>query len=807
MVAVRDRTEARLAEELLEKRERRFRALIEHGWEAVTLLAADGTVLYASPSTTRVLGYPPGAFVGRKALEAVHPDDLPRISQLFAQLLAQPRLTLHSTFRYRHADGGWRWLEGIGTNLLDEPSVRAIAANFRDITRQREDEQIRSQLAAIVESSEDAIIGADLNGVVVSWNKAAERLYGYTAEEMIGKSLSALAPPGQPDELAGLMERLRHGEGVEHHETIRQRKDGARIEVALSISPIRDAEGRVVGAAKIARDATARRTAERRQRLLAESGAVLAASLDDRAILSAVARLIVPALADYCLIHILEDGGHIVQAAASHTDPAKEALLWELADVHGPGDDADGLVLRVVRTGESELLPHNADALAEAVRPPARVTEILRELGARSAILAPLSARGRTLGVVSLVAAGRGRRFDASDREFAEELAHRIALAVDNARLYREVREADRRKGEWIAMLAHELRNPLAPLLTGLHVLRRSGGDPAAAEKAEEMMERQVRHLARLVDDLLDVSRVARGKIALRRERLDLARLVRTAAADRRPALESAGLTLAVETPETPLWVSGDATRLSQVLGNLLDNAAKFTDRGGRVEVKLNATEGGPGAELRVRDTGVGIDPELLPRLFEPFSQADRSLHRSKGGLGLGLALVRGLTELHGGTVRAASAGPGRGAEFVVRLPLEAEPPVLSKAGAEPRAGGAPRRVLVVEDNRDSADTLRMLLELQGHEVRVAYTGPEGVRLAREWRPTVVLSDIGLPGLDGFGVARALRADAATSGARLIAVTGYGTDEDRRLARESGFDHLLTKPADPAVLQDLLAAG
>ena len=804
VLATRDRTEQRHAHELLEKRERRFHALIEHGWDAVCLLSAAGDVLYASPSTDRIHGYSRQDFVGRKALELVHPDDLPHLMEAFDRLLASPGQTLACSFRYRHADGRWLWLEGVGTNLLDEPSVRAVAANFRDVTRQREDEQIRSQLAAIVESSDDAIIGKTLDGVIVSWNRAAERLYGYTAEEAVGKPLSILIPPGLPDELPGLLERLKRGETIDHFETVRLRKDGTQVEVELSLSPVKDAEGRIVGAAKIARDSTARRKAEKRQRLLAESGAVLTASLDDQAILESVARLVVPALADYCVIHVRGEGDEIRQAAACCLDPRKEQLLHELARVYRPDDHPESRAARVIRTGQADLVPQFAFAAAEAVDPSDRLIAIVHDLDPRSGVIVPLSARGRTLGTIALIASESGRRYDASDREFAEELAHRVALAVDNARLYREVREADRRKGEWIAMLAHELRNPLAPLLTGLHVLRRSGGDRPAIEQAGSMMERQVRHMARLVEDLLDVSRVAQGKIRLRRERLDLARLVRTTAGDRRHALTDVGVALTVETPETPVWLTGDATRLAQVLSNLLDNAAKFTDRGGRVEVKLTADESRRWAELRVRDTGVGIEPELLARLFEPFSQADRSLHRTKGGLGLGLALVKGLTELHGGKVRASSEGPGRGSEFLIRLPLEGEPAALSDQIREPRPSKEQRRILVVEDNRDAADTLRMLLELLGHEVRVAYTGPDGVRMAEEWRPAVVLSDIGLPGLDGFGVARALRGNPATAQARLIAVTGYGSEDDRRLARESGFDHLLTKPADPGVLQQLL---
>jgi CheY-like chemotaxis protein len=319
------------------------------------------------------------------------------------------------------------------------------------------------------------------------------------------------------------------------------------------------------------------------------------------------------------------------------------------------------------------------------------------------------------------------------------------------------------------------------------------------------MMERQVRHLARIVDDLLDVSRIMRGKIQLRPERLDLAREVRTAAEDHRGILQQAGLRLDVDVPELPVWMTGDPIRLAQILSNLLNNAAKFTESGGRVSVRLAVDIAGKTAAITVRDTGVGIEPELLPHLFETFAQADRSLDRSKGGLGLGLALVMGLAELHGGEVHADSAGPGCGAQFTVRLPVESEPAALSAMPAAPTPDGRHLRILVVEDNRDSADSLRMLLELYGYEVTVAYSGPEGLRAAERWRPDVILCDIGLPGLDGYGVASRLRQNPSTAAARLIAVTGYGGEFDRRRTKEAGFDGHMVKPVEPETLQQVLA--
>ncbi len=369
------------------------------------------------------------------------------------------------------------------------------------------------------------------------------------------------------------------------------------------------------------------------------------------------------------------------------------------------------------------------------------------------------------------------------------------------------LREAYRRKDEFLTMLAHELRNPLAPIRTGLQVLKLADGDRRALEQARAMMERQVGHMARIVDDLLDVSRVNNGKLALRPERLDLGRLVRIVAGDHRPAFDQAGLVLQTEAPETPVWVTGDRTRLTQVMDNLLTNAAKFTDRGGKVGVRLAANPEGRQAVLTVWDTGIGLDQDMAPRLFEPFVQADRSLDRSKGGLGLGLALVKGLVELHAGHVEAVSDGPGRGAEFTIVLPLEPEPAALSQAPGEPPPAGCRLRILLIEDNRDAAESLRVLLELYGHGVTVACTGTDGVKAGIECRPDVVVCDIGLPGLDGYGVAAALRRDPSTASIRIIAVTGYGSDEDRRRSQEAGFDQHLTKPVDPMTLLAVIAGA
>jgi PAS domain S-box-containing protein len=387
-------------------------------------------------------------------------------------------------------------------------------------------------------------------------------------------------------------------------------------------------------------------------------------------------------------------------------------------------------------------------------------------------------------------------------RSEAGEIVCWAGINLDIAKLKdaeQQLRDSDQRKSEFLAVLSHELRNPLAPLRNAVHLLGLAPPDSAQARRAREVIERQVNHLARLVDDILDVTRLSRGKVTLARQPLDLREAVLRACDDHRPLLVQRGLELQVSVSE-PVVIDADATRVAQVIGNLLQNAAKFTPEGGHVRVGLGAAGGR--AELRVEDDGAGIDAALLPRIFEPFTQAERTLARTQGGLGLGLSLVKGLVELHGGSVAAQSDGEGRGSTFVVTFPLaarETTPPT-------PDQGSPPETldVLIVEDGEDAAATLADLLELAGHRVRVARDGRSGVALARASPPDVVLCDIGLPDLDGYAVARALRADAALDRTRLVALSGYALPEDRARATEAGFDAHLAKPAQLAELEHLL---
>ena len=367
------------------------------------------------------------------------------------------------------------------------------------------------------------------------------------------------------------------------------------------------------------------------------------------------------------------------------------------------------------------------------------------------------------------------------------------------------LREADRRKDEFLATLAHELRNPLSPISNALEILRLSGNADAAARPVLDMMDRQVNHLVRLVDDLLDVSRITLGKMVLRRSPLAIADVIRSAVESSRPLIESRRHRLTTLIPAEPLVVDGDAVRLSQVFANLLNNAAKYTNEQG--EIALDVRREGKDVVVSVRDNGVGIPPEMLSRVFEIFAQVDGLQGRAGGGLGIGLTLVRSLVGMHGGSVAVVSEGRGMGTEFVVRLPLSLAGEATPSLARQPAAGFAvAHRVLVVDDNVDAAESLGMVLDLLGAEVRVVNSGPEALTAMPAYAPTVVVLDIGMPGMDGYEVARCIRADARNDDVTLIAMTGWGQDEDRRRTRAGGFDHHLIKPPDIVALQSVLAS-
>lgn len=502
----------------------------------------------------------------------------------------------------------------------------------------------------------------------------------------------------------------------------------------------------------------------------------------------------------------LQQAGHMAHLGAWHIDikyPTRleaNPLVWsdEVFRIFGyaPGQVTVTSVLFYERVHPDDR-PRVAQAMNESVvtgRPYSIEHRIVRPDGTERFVQEHADLVFDDEGVLRRII---GAVQDVTERKLAEE-----ALRRANEQL----KEADRRKNDFLAVLSHELRNPLAPIRNSLHVLEHTAHDEERASRARAVIDRQVGQMTRLIDDLLDINRISRGRIQLRHERIELGELVRRTVRDHRGELDAAGIELVLESDAGELWVDGDGARLTQILGNLLTNTAKFTAPGGRAVVSVTCDAAARQAVVRVADTGIGIAPEMVSRIFQPFTQADSSLDRSKGGLGLGLALVKSIIELHGGTVAGESPGLGRGATFTVRLPLETA--LKAPKAPAPAAVASPRRrVLVIDDNVDSADTLREALELDGHEVQVAYNGTQGLERAREGRPEVVLCDIGLPGMDGYEVARRLRADAALGSAFLIALTGYALPEDLERARAAGFDLHIAKPPSLERIEEAIATA
>ena len=386
------------------------------------------------------------------------------------------------------------------------------------------------------------------------------------------------------------------------------------------------------------------------------------------------------------------------------------------------------------------------------------------------------------------------------------QMRRQAALRAEERARRTAAEEADRRKDEFLGMLAHELRNPLAPILNASHLLRRIAPDDTRLSDISSIVDRQVKHMTRLIDDLLDATRLAHGKILLRKERCDLTHLVRQTARDYQSIFDSHQLTLTIDAPEQEIWVEGDPTRLVQTIGNLLHNAHKFTEAGGHITVRLELEDENHTVAVRVSDTGIGIDPAMLPYVFDVFRQADQGLDRTRGGLGLGLALVRGLTELHGGEVTVESRGIGHGTQFTLRFPVVAEPAALESPEQAPQGENTPKyRILLIEDNQLTAESTRLLLIHDGYEVKIASSGAQGLEIARSFHPQVILCDIGLPGMDGYEVVRSLRQDTSLAPSYVIAMTGYGRDEDQKRAKDAGFDLHMTKPIDYNHLLQTLA--
>lgn len=851
------------------------------------------------------------------------------------------------------------------------------------------------RLAAIVESSDDAIVSKDLNGIVMSWNRTAERMFGYTAEEMIGRSITTIIPRDRLGEETHVMSQIRAGLKVEHYETWRLRKDGGLIPISLTVSPLRDVDGKVIGASKIARDISDRRRAEAvlaaaearradlQQRLVAlvaasgtifgsprlddvtsaviviartlipadgyavwrheveerawrivasagisegfkqtivasqngapatgvpfseliiaesidtvpmpaeraaahfaeglvsmlavplmiggqgsgtlvfyyrrrhafsdvevdtaralgnmaaaaiataelydeqrrmreaaeranrqatflnDASATLASSLDYEATLRTVANLVVPEFADWCAVDIVDDGGTLQRLAIAHADTERVAAARAFQERYPDDPSRPEGASYVVRTGAPVLVSHVTDEMLTSRARDEEHLRAMRELAITSYISVPLTAHGRTVGALTFIVAESGRHYDESDLRFARDAAYRAALAVENARAYRQANAANRAKDEFLATLSHELRTPLNAVLGWSRMLRAGSLSPSKLPRALEVIERNAVAQLDLVEDLLDLSRIITGKFRLDIAPVDLGDAIDSAVEAIQPAATAKGVKVQLEIDPECCAVVGDAARLQQAVWNLLSNAIKFTPRGGSVRIAIEPVEDEQIA-IEVADTGEGIDAAVLPYVFDRFRQGESGTTRTHMGLGLGLAIVRHIIELHGGRVEATSGGKGHGATFRLLLPVRrAELPAIAGADVErrqgPRRGPSPMlaglRALVVDDDSDARELVTELLRSRGMEVTVAGSAEEGLAALDRDVPDIILSDIAMPEVDGLEMIRRVRERSTGRGGDVpaVALTAYARPEDSELSLASGFQVHLSKPVD-----------
>jgi signal transduction histidine kinase/ActR/RegA family two-component response regulator len=649
-------------------------------------------------------------------------------------------------------------------------------------------------------------------GHLIRYNPGAAQLWGREPPLRADSSrfdgaFRLYTPEGTPlpHDRTPIAEVLRTARPVGDTDIVVERPDGSRITVVLTASPLNGPGGSLAGAVGVFREVSERRRGEERERLLLQASTVLGSTLDHQAILRQLVRLALPRYADWCLLEVVEDDGSVGAVAGAHVHPDREGLVIELAGRAGAlGDSVAG----VLRTGESFLLSMVPRGFTGSVARSARQLELLTALGPESLIAAPLKARGKVMGFIAFVFAGSGRRYQPADLPLVEGVARRAALAIDNARLYRDSQQANRLKDEFLATLSHELRTPLNAVLgwTQLLLTRQLRGDEIG--RALQTIRRNAEAQARLIGDILDVSRIITGKLRLNIGPTDLRAVIDAAVEGVRPAAEAKGLALTVDSAGSPRAMLADPDRLQQVIWNLLSNAVKFTPPGGHVTLEVDA-EGGT-THVRVSDTGAGIPPRFLGSLFERFRQADGSTTRAYGGLGLGLAIVRHLVELHGGSVRGESEGEGRGATFTVTLPVTQPfrrlvrnpslfpPPSVVVQVEITNLDGL--EALVVDDDQDSRQLTRAVLEGLGARVREAASVPDAVSALRSDWPEVLLADIGMPGEDGYSLIGWVRRLEPEAGRRLpaLALTAYAREADRDRALSAGFDAYLAKPAAPA---------
>jgi PAS domain S-box-containing protein len=799
-----DVTKRKHAEESLRQTREQLQLITDTMPAYVSRCSRDGRFVWVNRRYSERFGKSPEQVAGRPIIDVLGPEAMAAIEPYVRRVLTGEMVEYEAELNYR--DFGRSWMRVAYAPTFDRDGVAdGWVAIITDVGQRKQLETAlrdsEHQLRHLAETVPSIVWTAAPDGTITYANPRWYDYCGITPEQNARYWPRLVLHPDDRDRCEKEWNRAL-AEGREYEIEVRNRRyDGVYRWFVTRAVPQLDTDGKVVswfGVTTDIHDQKEMQLALRRRNehlgLLSEAAGVLLSTAEPDAMLHALFAKIAPSLGldTYFNFMVNETGDalRLESYAGVSVETARTITRLEFGQA-------------VCGTVAVQRQPIVATNIQQSDDPK---VQLVRGFGIRAYACNPLMTGERLLGTLSFASRTRDR-FDDDELEFIATLSHYITAAYERLDLIRQLREADRRKDEFLATLAHELRNPLAPIRNSVQIMSLVNSlDPALA-RARDVIERQVRQMTRLVDDLLDVSRITRGKIQLQRLPTDLASIIRDAVETTSPTIVAAGHELQVSLPSTAIQVDADHVRLSQVFANLLHNAAKYTEPGGRISlaVEPNATE----VAIHVRDNGIGISAEHLPRLFEMFSQVAPAIERSQGGLGIGLSLVKGLIDLHGGRVEAQSDGPGMGSVFTVRLPIiQREAPDIPAPIPNGSFGNPTletRSILIVDDNRDAAESLCALLRFHGHDVRCAFDGQEAVEVATLLKPNVILLDIGMPRLNGYEVAQLIRQNDWGRDIVLIATTGWGQDEDKRRAEEAGFDHHMTKPVDPALLIATLA--
>ncbi|MFQ4140076.1 PAS domain S-box protein [Nodosilinea sp. PGN35] len=883
VVVMHDITERKRIENALRDSEAQLSSIFKTIPNGVVIFDDQGRLVNANSAAEEIFKLARSALIGRAygdlawAIttpegQALGEDDLP-----FAQVMRSRQPVYGLEHAITHADGTTTMLCVNASPLFDgDGRIANVVASVSDITQQKQSETTlqasEERYRSVIETVAEGIVLQHADGTIFTCNASAEKILGLTAEQMMGRTSldprwAATYEDGSPfvGEQHPAMITLRTGEPQSNVVMGVHKPDGSFTWISINTRPLfhpNDAKPFAVVAsfsniterklaeaerAQLIREQAARLDAEAgqfRSALLVDISTALASLLNHTQTLGRVADRVVPFFADWCAIDLLRPergaGQGIERVAVAHSDPAKVELGWQMQRRYPQPLDTPAGVAKILRTGQTELVADISPAALAAVAQDAEHLRLLRELGLRSCIVAPLIARGQVLGAISFVTAESDRHYGLGDLALAENIAHQVAIAIDNARLYQaeqtarsEAEAANRIKDEFLAVLSHELRSPLNPILGWSQLLQKRQPDTTTLMRGLQTIERNAKLQTQLIADLLDVSRILQGKLNLEVAPVQLQSTVEAALETVRLAAAAKAIDMHTEYRAAAIPVMGDASRLQQVVWNLLANAVKFTPEGGRVEIRLEtvfpsgrplsgSTETGAGlpqaqAQLTVTDTGKGIPAEVLPYIFERFRQADSKTTRQFGGLGLGLAIARQIVELHGGTITVVSPGDDQGATFTVRLPLQRalapagdEKPALAKVLDSTNPGNtlAGVQILVVEDEADARDLLVFVLEQAGASVTAMASAGEALQQLSELQVDLLISDIAMPDIDGYTLVQQVRARLAERGQRCkaIALTAYAGEIDQQQALAAGFQRHLSKPFEPAELMAAIAS-